>query len=65
MEHAGRSRRAAAAVKVWINGDLVNEGANATADRGRIALQAEGTEVEFRRVDLMPLLAGREVSTLA
>jgi hypothetical protein len=42
-------------IKVWVNGDLVNEGFNATADRGRIALQAEGSEVEFRRVVLGPL----------
>ena len=42
-------------VKVWVNGDLVNEGFGATADSGKIALQAEGTEVEFRRVDLKPL----------
>jgi hypothetical protein len=42
-------------LKVWVNGDLVNEGFNATASEGRIALQAEGTEVEFRRVDIMPL----------
>ena len=33
-------------IKVWVNGDLVNEGSNATADHGKIALQAEGTEVE-------------------
>jgi hypothetical protein len=44
-------------IKVWVNGDLVNEGFEATADRGKIALQAEGTEVEFRRVDLAPLPA--------
>jgi len=44
-------------LKVWMNGDLVNDGFNATASEGRIALQAEGTEVEFRRVDLMPLPA--------
>lgn len=42
-------------LRVWVNGDLVNEGFNATADHGKIALQAEGTEVEFRRVDLTPL----------
>jgi hypothetical protein len=42
-------------LKVWVNGDLVNDGWNATAGEGRIALQAEGTEVEFRRVDLGPL----------
>jgi hypothetical protein len=46
-------------IKVWVNGDLVNEGSAATADRGRIALQAEGTEVEFRRVDIGPLPASR------
>ncbi len=42
-------------VKVWVNGALVNDGFDSTADRGRIALQAEGTEVEFRRVDIGPL----------
>jgi hypothetical protein len=42
-------------IKVWLNDDLVNEGFNSTADHGRIALQAEGTEVEFRRVDIGPL----------
>lgn len=42
-------------VKVWVNGDLVNEGFNATADRGKIALQAEGAEVEFRRIEIGPL----------
>ncbi len=42
-------------IKVWVNGDLVNDGSNCTADRGKIALQAEGTEVEFRRVEIGPL----------
>ncbi len=42
-------------IKVWVNGDLVNDGFNATIDHGKIALQAEGAEVEFRRVDLTPL----------
>ena len=42
-------------LKVWVNGDLVNEGFNSTADRGRIAIQAEGAEVEFRRVHIGPL----------
>jgi hypothetical protein len=42
-------------IEVWVNGDLVNHGRNATADRGRIALQAEGTEVEFRKVVIGPL----------
>ena len=40
---------------VWVNGVLVNEGTNATTDRGKLALQAEGTEVEFRRVSIGPL----------
>jgi hypothetical protein len=42
-------------LKVWVNGDLVNEGFNSTADRGQIAIQAEGAEVEFRRVQIGPL----------
>ena len=42
-------------VKVWVNGDLVNEGFGSTADRGRLAIQAEGAEVEFRRVQIGPL----------
>jgi len=42
-------------ITVWVNGDLVNDGYDATADRGRIAIQAEGTEVEFRRVEISPL----------
>lgn len=39
-------------LRVWINGDLVNDGINATADHGQIALQAEGSEVEFSKVSL-------------
>jgi hypothetical protein len=42
-------------IKVWVNGDFVNEGFNCTADRGAISIQAEGTEVEFRRLELSPL----------
>jgi hypothetical protein len=42
-------------VKVWVNGDLVNEGFNSTADRGKLAIQAEGAEVEFRRLQIGPL----------
>ncbi len=45
------------AIKVWVNGDLVNDGFNCTADRGKIALQAEGAEVEFRKVEIGPLPA--------
>ena len=42
-------------IKVWVNEELVNEGFNATADRGAIALQAEGSEVEFRKIELAPI----------
>jgi hypothetical protein len=42
-------------VKVHVNGDLVNHGFNATATEGKIALQAEGTEVEFKKVALTSL----------
>ncbi|MBK9935548.1 MAG: DUF1080 domain-containing protein [Cytophagaceae bacterium] len=41
-------------ITVWVNGDLVNEGVS-TASKGQIALQAEGSEVEFRKVELMGL----------
>jgi len=44
IEAVGRS------IKVWVNGQLVNDGSDATADRGRIALQSEGSEVEFRKI---------------
>lgn len=39
-------------ITVWVNGILVNKGFNATAREGRIALQAEGSEVEFRKVEI-------------
>ena len=42
-------------VKVWVNGDLVNHGSNCTAAKGNIALQAEGAEVEFRKVQFTPI----------
>jgi hypothetical protein len=42
-------------VKVWVNGVLVNEGANCTTDKGQIALQAEGAEVEFKNIVLTPI----------
>ncbi len=42
-------------IKVWVNNDLVNYGYNCTADRGQIALQAEGSEVEFRKLELTPI----------
>jgi hypothetical protein len=42
-------------IEVHVNGILVNWGFHSTATRGRIALQAEGAEVEFRKVDLTRL----------
>lgn len=44
-------------LKVWVNGNFVNHGYNATASKGQIALQAEGSEVEFRKVVLTPISA--------
>ena len=43
------------AIKVWVNGDLVNHGTKCTATKGQIALQAEGSEVEFRKLLLTPI----------
>ncbi len=42
-------------VKVWVNSELVNYGYNATAQKGHIAVQAEGAEVEFRKLELTPI----------
>lgn len=42
-------------VRVWVNGILVNDGYNCTASSGQIALQAEGSEVEFKKLLLTPI----------
>jgi hypothetical protein len=42
-------------IRVWVNNDLVNAGFQCTANKGRIALQAEGAEVEFRKIVLTPV----------
>jgi hypothetical protein len=42
-------------VIVHVNGTLVNHGSKSTASSGKIALQAEGSEVEFRKVELTPI----------
>jgi hypothetical protein len=42
-------------IKVWVNSDFVNYGFNATATKGQIAVQAEGAEVEFRKLLLTPI----------
>jgi hypothetical protein len=42
-------------VKVWVNGDLVNHGFDCTAKSGKLSIQAEGSEVEFRKLDIRSL----------
>ena len=42
-------------VKVWVNGDFVNHGFDCEATKGQIAIQAEGSEVEFRKLVLTPI----------
>lgn len=44
-------------IKVWVNGDLVNHGTKCTAKKGQIAIQAEGAEVEFRKIALKSITA--------
>ena len=44
-----------AEIKVWVNGVLVNHGYDCTAQKGQIAVQAEGSEVEFRKIELTPV----------
>ncbi|MEJ7645803.1 MAG: DUF1080 domain-containing protein [Chryseolinea sp.] len=43
-------------IKVVLNNQLVNYGYDCTTKKGNIALQSEGSEVEFRRVDLTSIL---------
>ncbi len=42
-------------IRVFLNGDLVNFGYDCTARQGQIAIQAEGAEVEFRKIALTPV----------
>ena len=42
-------------IRVWVNGDLVNDGFDCTASEGHIAFQAEGSEVECRKMLLTPI----------
>jgi len=42
-------------IRVWLNGDLINDGFNATVDRGQISFQSERSVVEFRKVELTPI----------
>lgn len=42
-------------IRVTVNGVLVNDGFDCTADHGQIAIQAEGAKCEFRKLELEPL----------
>lgn len=42
-------------IKVWLNDTFVNEGYNCTAQKGQIAVQAEGAEVEFEYIKITPI----------
>lgn len=42
-------------VKVWLNNTLVNYGNECTTQKGKIALQSEGSEIEFKRVEITPI----------
>lgn len=42
-------------IKVWVNDALVNQGVKSSARKGKIALQSEGAEIEFRKVELTRL----------
>ena len=42
-------------VKVTLNNQLINYGFNCSAQKGQIAIQAEGSEVEFKRIELTPI----------
>ena len=42
-------------IDIWINGDKANDGFDCTADRGQIAIQAEGARCEFRKLMLTPI----------
>ena len=42
-------------IKVWVNGDFVNYGYNTDESSGQIAIQAEGSEVEFRKFEFTPI----------
>jgi hypothetical protein len=43
------------AIRMLMNGELANEGTKCTLAKGRIALQSEGTPVEFKEIDIKEL----------
>ena len=42
-------------ITVWLNDQLVNKGFDCTVSQGQIAIQAEGSEVEFKTIELSKL----------
>lgn len=42
-------------IKVWVNGDLVNYGYEASVSNGQIAIQSEGAEAEIRTFKMVSL----------
>ena len=53
-------RCAARRVTVWLNGQLVNDARDLHPHAGQILLQCEGSEIFFRRIELMPLANSNE-----
>lgn len=51
-------------IKIWVNDIFVNHGFDCTASKGQIALQAEGVEVEFKKVQLTPITALTEDASI-
>ena len=42
-------------ITIWVNGDLVNHVTQCSVRKGAICLQAEGADIEFRNIRLVPL----------
>ena len=42
-------------IKIWVNGELANHGTGMTINQGAIALQSEGTAIEFKDISIKPL----------
>ncbi len=42
-------------ITLRVNGEVLNEGANADIVPGKIGLQSEGSEIHFRNIRLVPL----------
>ena len=42
-------------VTIWVNGALVNHITKCSETKGAICLQAEGSDIDFRSVEITPL----------